>query len=513
MHATIPSPPGLPVVGNVDAIDKDLPVQSLHLLAKQYGEIYQLTVLGDRTIIVNSSALMSEVSDEKRFSKKIAANSTQLRNAAGDGLFTARVPEEKNWGIAHRLLMPIFTPASVCNLADDMLDIVSQLVLKWERLGAKTVIDVASDFSRLTLDTICLTAMSYRLNSFYRENLHPFAIAMADFLLESTKRGARSAVVQNMLVAENAKYEQDQKTLFQVADEILAQRRENPTDKQDILNILMFGRDKETGLGLPEKTVQYNLLTFLIAGHETTSGMLVFAIYYLLKNPEAMRKLRAEIDSKIGGRLFTTQDLNTLPYLIAVMRETLRLSPTAPARTVSPFEDTTIGGKYFIKKGESIIVNTYDCQRDPKVWGIDVSTLSSASIITVAGPAPSGGRVQAGAHAGRKVRGPSSQCLASLRVWYEGMHRKYFFTIRTGRTTHLHDLQGGAFAWQEGQVALVTLLQQFDFVMDDPKYELQLKQTLSIKPKNFFIRASPRKDMPRLFALPTINKGAASAKA
>ncbi len=120
--------------------------------------------------------------------------------------------------------------------------------------------------------------------------------------------------------------------------------------------------------------------------------MLVFAVYYLLTNPETLRKLREEIDTKIGGRLFTTTDLNTLPYLIgktrllcptpwpnvhhditAVMRETLRLSPTAPARTVAPFEDVTIGGKYFVRKGQSIIVNTYDCQRDRKVWGDDVS--------------------------------------------------------------------------------------------------------------------------------------------
>ncbi|TFK87927.1 cytochrome P450 [Polyporus arcularius HHB13444] len=448
MHTPIPSPPGLPFVGNVDAIDKDLPLQSLHLLAKQYGDIYQLTMFGDTRIIVNSSALMSEVSDEKRFAKKIAANSNQLRNAAGDGLFTS----DSLTSIEDRLLMPIFTPASVCNIADDMLDIVSQLVLKWERFGANTVIDVASDFSRVTLDTICLTAMSYRLNSFYRESLHPFALAMADFLLESTKRGARSQLVQSALIAENAKYDADQKTLFSVADDILAQRRANPTDRQDILNILMYGVDKETGRGLPEKTIQYNVR------HETTSGMLVFAVYYLLTSPETLRKLREEIDTKIGGRLFTTTDLNTLPYLIAVMRETLRLSPTAPARTVAPFEDVTIGGKYFVRKGQSIIVNTYDCQRDRKVWGDDADEFKPERMLD--------GKYEA--------------------------------------------LPGGAFAWQEGQIALVTILQHFDLVMDDPHYELQLKQTLSIKPKNFNIRATPRKDKPRLFAVPSINKQAAA---
>ncbi|KAI0642931.1 cytochrome P450 [Trametes meyenii] len=485
MHTPIPSPPGLPVLGNADAIDKDLPAQSLHELAVKYGEIYQLTVFGihhahqwgvadvagDKRIIINTHALMDEVSDEKRFAKKIAANSNQLRNAAGDGLFTARVPEEKNWGIAHRLLMPVFTPGSICNLADDMMDIISQLVLKWQRFGEDAVIDIASDFSRVTLDTICLTAMSYRLNSFYREDLHPFANAMADFLLESTKRGARAQVVQNMLVAENAKYEADQKVLFSVADEILAKRRAHPTDKQDILNILMYGRDQETGLGLPDKTIQYNLLTFLIAGmHVDTldGGMLVFAVYYLLKNPETLRKLRDEIDTKLGGRRFTTQDLNTLPYLIAVMRETLRLSPTAPARTVAPFEDTVIGGKYFVEKGASIIVNTIDCQRDPKVWGDDADEFKPERM---------------------------------LDGKYEALPRNAWQAFGYGMRACI----GGAFAWQEGQIALVTILQHFDLAMNDPRYELQIKQTLSIKPKNFFIRAVPRADKPNLFAIPLIN--------
>ncbi|KAI0823975.1 cytochrome P450 [Trametes gibbosa] len=467
-YTPIPSPPGLPGLGNIDAIDKDLPIKSLHELAQKYGEIYELNVVGNKMIVINSRALMNEISDEKRFSKKIAANSNQLRNAAGDGLFTARVPEEKNWGIAHRLLMPIFTPGSVCNIADDMLDIVSQLVLKWERFGPNAVIDTAEDFSRVTLDTICLAAMGHRMNSFYRESLHPLAVSMADFLLESTKRGSRPPAVQNLLIAENAKYAEDQKAMFSMAEEIMAERRANPTDKQDVLNLLMYGTDKETGLGLPEKTVQYNLLTFLIAGHETSSGMLVFAVYYLLTNPDAMRKLRDEIDATLGGRPLTTKDLNTMPYLIAVMRETLRLAPTAPARTVAPFEDTTLGGKYFVEKDASITVNTYDCQRDTTVWGPDAEEFKPERM---------------------------------LDGKFEAMPANAWQAFGFGDRACI----GGAFAWQEGQIALVTIFQHFDLVMNDPAYQLQLKQTLSIKPQGFFIRAIPRKDSPHQFALRSIN--------
>ncbi|KAL1937787.1 hypothetical protein VTO73DRAFT_12806 [Trametes versicolor] len=467
-HTPIPSPPGVPGLGNIDAIDSDLPIKSLHELAQKYGAIYELNVMGNKMIVINSRDLLNEVSDETRFYKKIAANSNQLRNAAGDGLFTARAPEEKNWGIAHRLLMPIFTPGSVCNIADDMLDIVSQLVLKWERFGAKAVIDTAEDLSRVTLDTICLTAMGYRLNSFYREDLHPLAVAMADFLLVSTKRGSRPPAVQATLVAENAKYEADQKIMFQMAEEIMNERRANPTDRQDVLGLMMYGKDKETGLSLPDKTVQYNLLTFLIAGHETTSGMLVFAIYYLLKNPDTMRKLRDEIDSVMGQRPFTTADMNTMPYLIAVMRETLRLAPTAPARTVAPFEDTIIGGKYFVEKDASITVDTFDCQRDREVWGDDAAEFKPERMLD-----------------GKFEALPSN-------AW-----QAFGFGMRA--------CIGGAFAWQEAQIALVTIFQHFDLVMNDPTYELQMKQTLSIKPKDFFIRAIPRKNSPHQFVPQSIN--------
>ncbi len=59
---------------------------------------------------------------------------------------------------------------------------------------------------------------------------------------------------------------------------------------------------------------------------------------------------------------------------LAIMRETIRLSPTAPLRVVSAIEDTTIGGgKYFIPKGGAVVINTITAQRDPAVWGEDVS--------------------------------------------------------------------------------------------------------------------------------------------
>jgi cytochrome P450/NADPH-cytochrome P450 reductase len=110
---------------------------------------------------------MDEVCNEERFSKIIAASLEQVRNGVHSGLFTAYGPQENEWGIAHRVLLPQLGPLSIRNMFNEMHDIASQLVLKWARHGGDHAIQVVDDFTRLTLDTIALCAMDYRFNSWY----------------------------------------------------------------------------------------------------------------------------------------------------------------------------------------------------------------------------------------------------------------------------------------------------------------------------------------------------------
>ncbi|KAI0754469.1 fatty acid hydroxylase [Daedaleopsis nitida] len=484
MTTPIPVPPAIPFLGHVTSIDPVLPLRSIDLLAKQYGEIYELRILSHSRFIVTSYEMLDEVSDDKRFRKIVSGPLEVLRSAAGDGLFTAHVPGEQNWYIAHRLLMPCFGTANVYNMFNGMMDITSQLILKWQRFGPRDTIDPAADFTRLTLDAISLCAMSYRLNSFYRENPHPFAEAMSDFLIESERRSRRFSIVQAMMSSANARYQHDIDTMNALVDEILNDHRNNHSEKQDLVDVMLTGRDKETGLGLSEENIKCNLLTFLIAGHETTSGMLTFTVYFLLKNPEALRKLREEIDTKIGDRPMTVQDVNKLPYLLAVMRESMRLGPTAPLRQVAPLEDTVLAGKYSVKRDTPMLVNIYGSQRDPKLWGEDADKFIPERMLD-----------------GKFESLPPN----AWQPFGFGMRACIVSTERPCRVcTHYNSSpQGRPFAWQEAQVALVTVLQHFDLLMHDPTYELELKQTLTIKPHKFFIHAVPRKGKHSLLAPPS----------
>ncbi|SJK98069.1 related to bifunctional P-450:NADPH-P450 reductase [Armillaria ostoyae] len=468
MSTPIPQPPTVPFLGNTRDLDRNVPIQSFILLAKTYGEIYQLGLLGGRKMIsINSHALANEVSDDKRFMKSFTPALYEVRNLVGDGLFTA-LGDESNWGIAHRILMPAFGTISVRGMLDDMKDICGQLLLKWERFGPNGVIDPATDFTRVALDTIAYCSMSYRLNSFYTETQPPFVKSMVDFLKECFIRSRRPHLVQALMHSATAKYESDQQTMWELANSIIADRKENPIDKKDLLDLMLNAKDPKTGQGLSEESIGHNLLTFLIAGHETSSGMLTFTIYFLLKNPDKMRKLRAEIDKVLGGRPLEVEDFDKLPYLIAVMRESLRLGPTAPSRTVAPIEDTTLGGgKYFVKAGSSIVIQAFLMHRDPKVWGEDAEEFRPERMMD--------GKFEA----------------LPPNAW-----QPFGFGLR--------GCIGRPFAWQEVMLVLTSVIQKFDLSLADPSYTLQISQSLTIKPKDLKIHAKLRTDGPRISSVSAV---------
>lgn len=153
-----------------------------------------------------------------------------------------------------------------------MKDIAMQLVLKWGRQGPEKPILATDDFTRLTLDTIALCAMGYRFNSFYSEDMHPFVDAMLGVLSERGIRSSQPAFVQNFRRAAQAQFQQDEETMQNTCQEIIDKRRENPTEKPDLLNAMLDGKDPKTGKKMRDQLVISNMITFLVAGKTTNYG-------------------------------------------------------------------------------------------------------------------------------------------------------------------------------------------------------------------------------------------------
>lgn len=483
MTAIIPGPPGLPLIGNVQDIDPENPIRSLSNLTDIYGPCWTFSIAGSPRIVIASQELMNEVSDESRFTKIVSAALKEVRNGAHDGLFTAYGPEEKNWGIAHRILLPAFGPLSIRNMFDEMHDIASQLVMKWARHGPNHKIQVTDDFTRLTLDTIALCAMDYRFNSYYQDSMHPFIQAMADFLKTSGDRARRGAIAQSLFYRqESTKYWADIELLQRTSMEVIQSRKANPTEKKDLMNAMLKGVDPKTGEKMTDESVMDNMITFLIAGHETTSGLLSFAFYYLLKDPESYKKAQDEVDEVIGKSPITVEHLSKLPFLNAVLRETLRLSPTAPAIGLQAKEDTIIGGKFSVQKGTPLTALFHKIHRDPLVYGEDAEEFKPERMLD------------------EEFDRRNKEFPNCWKPFGNGMR----------------GCIGRPFAWQEALLVMAILLQNFNFTMEDPSYQLQIKQTLTIKPKDFYMRAHLRDHMSattleRALATTSLNDGPAQA--
>src|SRR5690349_8535160 len=301
MSTPIPQPRPTPVLGNLPDVDAEKGVLGLMELAREHGPIFRLDLPGADLVVVSSQELVNELCDERRFDKTLSRPLRQVRDFAGDGLFTAWT-DEPNWQAAHRILMPAFGPAALRAMFDGMTDIAEQLLLKWERQGPAHRIDVADNTTRLTLDTIALCSFSYRFNSFYTEAMHPFVGAMVRALQESGARANRLPVQSRLLLRARHQYDEDKRLMYEVADQLIDERRRAPLPEgeHDILDTMLTAADPATGERLSRENVRYQLVTFLIAGHETTSGLLTFTLYELLRHPEVLAAARAQVDEVLG---------------------------------------------------------------------------------------------------------------------------------------------------------------------------------------------------------------------
>lgn len=181
----------------------------------------------------------------------------------------------------------------------------------------------------------------------------------------------------------------------------------------------------------------------------------------MLKNPRTFFAAQQEVDRVVGTQQIESKHLKSLDYINAVLRETLRLTPTAPvfqraARPQDREEKVTIGGgRYEIPRGQSIICNLMKIHTDPKIWGEDALEFKPERML--------GGE-------------------------FEKLPKNAWKPFGTG----LRSCIGRAFAWQEALLATAMILQNFNVELADPQYELSMVQSLTIKPKDFYIRASLR---------------------
>jgi cytochrome P450 len=148
---------------------------------------------------------------------------------------------------------------------------------------------------------------------------------------------------------------------------LIAERRAHPGAKDDLLHRLMHARDPESGQSMNDEQLVDNLLTFYLAGHETTAKALTWTLYLLARSPEWTRALEEEIARVTGGAQIAAGHIEQLGQTQQVLKESMRLYPPVPLMTRQAVADTRLGD-HPIRAGSSVVMPIYAIHRHAKRW-------------------------------------------------------------------------------------------------------------------------------------------------
>ncbi|MFI6491636.1 cytochrome P450 [Streptomyces sp. NPDC050564] len=369
----IPHPPRrVPLIGDVLGVNVRSPVQDSMRFGRALGPIFRRKVFGKEIVFAWGADLAAELADEARFAKHVGLGVANLRPVAGDGLFTA-YNHEPNWQLAHDVLAPGFSREAMEGYHPMMLDVTERLTDRWDReQAAGRSVDVAGDMTKLTLETIARTGFGHDFGSFERSQPHPFVNAMVGTLTYAQRLNAVPAPLAPLLMRGAARRnESDMAYLNRTVDAVVRSRQSSSGDG-DLLDRMLETAHPDTGERLAPENIRRQVITFLIAGHETTSGALSFALHYLSRHPHVAERARDEVERVWGDTDRPGYDqVAKLRYVRRVLDESLRLWPTAPGFAREARQDTVLGGVHPMRQGAWALVLAAMLHRDPQVWGAD----------------------------------------------------------------------------------------------------------------------------------------------
>ncbi len=367
-----PGPKGDPIIGNLRRFTNMQPQTFVELRA-EYGDIYHLRAAKRDVIFVGHPDMIKHVlvDNNRNYHKGFAY--TKVAAFLGQGLLTS---EGDFWRQQRRLAQPAFHQRRIEHFASTMVESTASMLDGWETQPSNgssgDPFDVSEAMTRLTLDIVSRTLFSTAVSPQEMDAVY----TILPWLLTETTRRADSllGLRERLPLPVNRRYWSEIERLNQIIFRIIDERRASQSadgahieDDNDLLGLLMLAEDEETGERMSNEHLRDELMTIVLAGHETTANLLTWTHRLLSENPTARQRLQAEVDAVLGGRAPTLADLPQLAYTRRVLDESLRLYPPSWAISRTALADDVIAG-YRVPASAEIFLSQYVSHRHPDYW-------------------------------------------------------------------------------------------------------------------------------------------------
>lgn len=297
------------------------------------------------------------VTEQRSFVKGPSLSSTKW--LLGEGLLTSE-------GAAHlrqrRLVQPAFHKERLAAYAEIMSSHAAKLGASWR--DGETV-DVHEAMMRLTLAIACRALFDADVEGDARDVAEALDLFMRLFGYAILPLGM---TIQYAPLPWVRDLHRARRRMENLIARLIEERRASASDRGDLLSMLVAARDTEgDGGGMTDRQLRDEVVTLMMAGHETTANALSWAWYLLSRHPHVEEKLHEEVDRVLGGRLPTFDDLPALAYTRNVLAESMRLYPPSWILERLAVQDFEAGG-YTIPRGSLVLASQYLVHRDPRWW-------------------------------------------------------------------------------------------------------------------------------------------------
>jgi len=332
-------------------------------IREQHGDVSRYRfALRDTFFISSAEGAKRVLQDNAQNYDKEHPTYWMLRRLFGNGLLTS---DGDFWLRQRRLAQPSFQRDRIASMAAAMTEAALETADRWERSAASgEPLSIAREMSRLTLrivgDALFGSALAEKA-----------AVVGASWEVlngQLSERAAKLRLLPPILPTKyDAEFRRARRVLLEVVDEIVAAKRASSADAPDLLTALMHARDADTGERMTDAQLRDEVVTMLLAGHETTAVTLMWAWARLALDPAIREALHAELDHVLGGRAPTAEDIARLPYTRGLVNETLRFHAPAYIINRRVRADDVIAG-HRVYRGRSIVISPLVLHRHPAYW-------------------------------------------------------------------------------------------------------------------------------------------------
>ena len=342
----------------IDATEEsDNPFEFLLDVTRRYGDAVQYAGPQGKTYLFNHPDYIRQVLQSPQFHR-----TSMIKIVLGEGLLSS---DGDYWKNQRRMALPFFHNDALARI-QPLIEARTQKMLDgWADVSERgESLDVASEMTQLALSIIVDALFGVKLKSEMRELGQALEVLLnnlgdmgctafnAPLTFSASSRGQFQAALD---------------TLDRIVWEIIDERRRTPDDPTNLLSSYLSVKDKDTGKHLTDRQIRDEVVTLMVAGHETTALILSWAWSLLAQNPDAERSLHQELDRVLGTRLPSLEDLEHLPYTLMVLRESMRLYPPVWMIARKTLFAGDVGGCH-VPENMLVVISPYAVHRHPGFW-------------------------------------------------------------------------------------------------------------------------------------------------